>query len=315
MNIFINIPLTDDQKVRIDKATKDETVTFAWEMDDKSKKELFLKAEVAFGPIPAEWLTETDNLHWLQLDSVGIAPYIKLDWDRLGQQITVTNLRGMFGVPVSETVIGGILSLKRGFIKLFELNQQKDWQCERQKGQIETLSGSTVLILGSGDIGLNIKKRLKCFECEVTVVGKTSAEADVKSMGELNTYLEKADVVVSCLPETEQTIGLFNHRRLSLIGPEGIFVNVGRGSAVDEDALVELLQSRELGGAVIDVTRTEPLPPDHPLWDCPNTLLTQHTGGGFAKEYDRKVDVFLKNLERYRKDAALQNIVNFKRGY
>lgn len=94
-----------------------------------------------------------------------------------------------------------------------------------------------------------------------------------------------------------------------------IFVNVGRGSLVDEAALVNALCSGHLGGAVIDVTREEPLRPNHPLWEAPNTVFTQHTAGGSFDELDRKLGFFEQNLRRYRRGKALENVIDWKRGY
>jgi phosphoglycerate dehydrogenase-like enzyme len=102
---------------------------------------------------------------------------------------------------------------------------------------------------------------------------------------------------------------------LTAMKPRAIFVNIGRGAVVDEPALIEVLQQRRIGGAVIDVTHTEPLPPTHPLWTCPNTLVTQHTGGGYHDELLDKARIFLENLDRYRRGASLLNPVNLQRGY
>ena len=117
------------------------------------------------------------------------------------------------------------------------------------------------------------------------------------------------------MPETDATIGLFNAARLGLLKAGALFVNFGRGSVVDEDALAAALNSRAIGGAVIDVTLREPLPGGHPFWTAPNTILTQHTGGGTADEIDRKIDVFAENLARYRDGEPLVGIVDIERGY
>ena len=111
------------------------------------------------------------------------------------------------------------------------------------------------------------------------------------------------------------SIQLFNHARLSLLKQDALFVNVGRGSVVDEHALAQALQNRRIASAVIDVTVDEPLPHDHPFWTLPNTLLTQHSGGGTKDELDRKIDLFAENLARYREQEQLFGIVDFARGY
>ena len=100
-----------------------------------------------------------------------------------------------------------------------------------------------------------------------------------------------------------------------LLKQGAIFVNVGRGSLVDEAALVNALGSGHLGGAVIDVTIEEPIPLNHPLWDAPNTLLTQHTAGGSFDELERKLRFFEQNLGCYRRGDALENVIDWKRGF
>ena len=121
--------------------------------------------------------------------------------------------------------------------------------------------------------------------------------------------------MISCLPETEETIGILDRSRLSKLKRDALFVNVGRGSVVDENVLVDLLTNKKIGGCVLDVSGQEPLPADHPLWECPNTILTQHTGGGDENEVTGKVKLFLKNLERFNDGKELNHIVNINKGY
>ena len=112
-----------------------------------------------------------------------------------------------------------------------------------------------------------------------------------------------------------QPVGVFDAARLSRFKPTALFVNVGRGSVVAEDALAERLHAGRLAGAVIDVTVREPLPQDHPFWTCPNLILTQHSGGGTEDEIDRVIDVFAGNLARYREGKPLAGVVDFEKGY
>ena len=127
--------------------------------------------------------------------------------------------------------------------------------------------------------------------------------------------LQCADAVVCVAPGTPNTDRVFHRKRLSLLPQTAIFVNAGRGAIVDEAALNEMLREGRLAGAAVDVTIEEPLPADHPFWDCPNMILTQHTGGGTAREADRKVEVFIANFERFVSSQPLQGIANISRGY
>jgi phosphoglycerate dehydrogenase-like enzyme len=180
---------------------------------------------------------------------------------------------------------------------------------------LSTLHHRKVLIAGAGAIGLTIKQILEGFKCSVAVLGKSSGGADIYTYAEFDALLPETDIIVSCLPETEETINFFSKKRLALCKTGAVFINVGRGSVVDEQALAEALQTGHLGGSVIDVTQTEPLSDDHPFWNCPNTILTQHTGGGSDDELMQKVFIFLDNFNRYRKGEPLKNIINFEKGY
>jgi phosphoglycerate dehydrogenase-like enzyme len=108
---------------------------------------------------------------------------------------------------------------------------------------------------------------------------------------------------------------LFDRTLIAGMKRSALLANFGRGSLLDEDALADALEAGELGGAVIDVTREEPLPPGHRFWRCPNMILTQHTAGGTANEIDLKIEFFLANLERYRRGEALEGLVDPARGY
>ena len=123
------------------------------------------------------------------------------------------------------------------------------------------------------------------------------------------------DVLVNILPGTQETTGILDRRRLSLLAPTAIFVNIGRGHAVDEPALMELLREGKISGCVADVTWQEPLPADHPAWDCPRLLLTQHSAGGSMEEEQRKAQGFIQNLKRYRAAKPLEHLAAIDKGY
>ena len=318
MNVFIySEDVKETEKQIFEEALKEDELVFGWDLNDEAKaKELFLKAEVAFsGSIPGEWLTETERLHWLQLESVGFEPYQQFGKALLSKGISITNLKGFFGIPVAETVLGGILCLYRGLDNLSTLKKMKSWEKLEIRAASKILHGSQVIILGSGSIALEIKKLIQPFECKVTVFGKSLTKADIITLEDLDSNLPTADIVICCLPQTDETIGLFKTDRLTSLNSSAIFVNVGRGTVVDEEALADALRKKQLGGAVIDVTNEEPIPSEHPFWDCPNMILTQHTGGGSVDEVRGKINVFLSNFERFKNKQDLLNIVDFDKGY
>ena len=318
MNIFIySEDVHEKEKKIFNEALKDDKLIFGWDLYDETKaKALFLQADVVFsGSIPGEWLNAADHLQWLQLESVGFEPYQPFSKVALKKGISITNLKGFFGIPVAETVLGGILSLYRGLDNLISLRKMKSWEKLKVRAESKILHGSKIMILGSGSIALEIKKLLQAFECKITVYGKRLEKADIMSLQELDNRLPFVDIVICCLPQTSETVGLFKKDRLSILKSEAVFVNVGRGTVVNEEALAEALTKKRLGGAVIDVTDEEPIPSDHPFWKCPNMVLTQHTGGGSIDEVEGKINVFLSNLKRLKNKENLINIVDFDKGY
>ncbi len=273
----------------------------------------FQAAEVAFGNVAPAWIANAPALRWLQLAAVGIDAYRGLDWDTLGDRLVCTNLRGVFSEPVAETCLAGILALYRGLDRLIPCQADRTWQKLALRPTLRLLHGSRVVLIGAGTIAQRLHALLAPFGCSITVFGQRSGH--IHTLADLDAALADADIVCASLPETDKTRGLFDAARLGRLKPGAVFANVGRGSVVDEAALVEALRSGALSGAVLDVTQQEPLPPDHPLWTTPNTILTQHTGGGSADENTRITDFFAANLARYRRGEALLNVVDWRRGY
>jgi glyoxylate/hydroxypyruvate reductase len=167
-------------------------------------------------------------------------------------------------------------------------------------------------VLGHGSIGQRMRKLLEAYECTVQSFARTTPGAELRDLESLREALAQAEVVVCCLPKSPGTIGLISREVLAQISPSAVFVNIGRGAVVDEAAMIEMLNEGRLAGAVLDVTQQEPLLPDHPLWQCPNTILTHHTGGGYPDEYNAKARFFLENLKRYREGEALNNVITLK---
>ncbi|MBC7892964.1 MAG: D-2-hydroxyacid dehydrogenase, partial [Sphingobacteriaceae bacterium] len=175
------------------------------------------------------------------------------------------------------------------------------------------LRGKRVVILGAGGIGRAVRQMLGGFECRVQTLARTAPEAELHSVEDLKAVLPDTELVVNCLPGTAK--GFFTAEFIDAMQPGSVFANVGRGSTVDETALVAALQRGHLGGAVLDVTATEPLPADHSLWAMPNVILTQHTAGGQRGEDEGKIQFFVKNFSRFLRGEPLENSVDLGKGY
>lgn len=273
----------------------------------------FAGSQIAFGNVPADWLTGPNSLEWLQLESIGFEYYQSVA-DRTGR-IMVTNLKGMFDRPAAETALAGLLALARGLDKLLPAQREQRWMELEVRPQTWLLHGRSVLLLGLGSIGRRMKRLLEALDCKVVTFARTNTEATLHAIGDLPDAFEAADIVVCCLPRTPATVGLVDARLLSRLRPHAVFVNIGRGAVVDEPALVNLLAQERIGGAVLDVTHREPLPDAHPLWICPRTILTQHTGGGYRDELLDKARFFVANLRRLERGEPLLNRIDLAKGY
>ncbi len=312
MIIYVDTPFKKEHKKILLAGAQDEFI-FKDELQDERKQLVALKkADVILGnPRPASLLTQASNLKWMQLYSTGFEYYRDVETNAV-----VTNMQDYYSEPTAETVIAGILSLYRGTDAFSLLKNEKKWVGYPMRNDLEVLPNKNVIILGAGNIGKRIAKILQAFDCIVTFYGRTSPLAKIKTTGDLENSLPEADIVIACLPGTEETKGLFTGKMINRMKSTALFCNVGRGNLVaDENDLIAALMNRKIGGVVLDVTADEPLPADHPLWDCPNTILTQHSGGGSNTEYDGIAKLFLENLNAYKMGKPLKNEVKFNRGY
>lgn len=296
----MQIELTADQQSRLASSIGDARITHGAAIGG---------AEIVFGNPEPDEIATAEQLRWVQLESVGFGEYLELDWENLKNEVTLTNLAGFFADPVAESALAGILALARGIDRLAVLQERREWVGDPLRTELRLIGGSRVTLLGRGSINRRLAELLGPFGAKVTLLGRDTAS------DRLDRELRVTDIFVAAVPDTPETRGLMDAGRIGNLPPSAVFVNLGRGSLVDEPALVKALASGQLAGAVLDVTENEPLAPDDPLWACPNTILTQHTGGGAEDEIDRKIDHFLANLARFRRGELLDGVVDMKRGY
>ncbi|WP_282608575.1 D-2-hydroxyacid dehydrogenase [Pelagibius sp. Alg239-R121] len=310
MEIFVSLDLNDRQAIRLREIAGEDKLHLHGCFDEGAPIEpSFRQCEVVLGNPPADWIAQAPALRWVQLESVGFGEYTDLNWHELGDRVTMTNLAGFFTEPVAESILAGILALYRGIDRLVCLQRDKDWQGDALRTELRTLKGAAVVLFGYGTISRRLAELLRPFDCELIPIGREwEREA-------IDTALATADVIVSTVPDTAATRGAFSRERLAGLKDTALFINFGRGSVVDEEALADALTAGSLGGAVVDVTLSEPLPDGHRFWTCPNMILTQHSGGGTADEIDRKLEVFSQKLERYRRGDQPAGTVDFLRGY
>lgn len=288
-------------------------------MTREERLPLLQDAEIIFGQPGIREVQKCPDLRWIQTSWAGNDVYTMREG--FPQHVKVTNGRGAFQVVIPEYVMSVLLSLGR-CLKTYILQQQEGrWN---PLGTEFLLYGKRVLILGAGDIGTGVAKRLKAFG--TTVIGMRRTERNypdcfdgmVTTEG-LDAELAKADVVIGCLPGTKETVGLLDERRLRLMKENALLINVGRGNLIDTEALVRVLKEGHLGGAALDVVTPEPLPAEHPLWKMENVILTPHIAGmsfGYSKDTENRImNICCQNLERYLDGRELLNQVNFETGY
>lgn len=303
-NIFIHPSIPHAEKERIIEALPGSDVFFSEDYSANVAREKFLRCTVVFGNPPLEWVEESEYLDWVQLESAGLDPFQEVIASR---KIKFSNLKDFFSQPVAETTLAGILTLYRNIHLLIDAQKERNWAKDDIRSACETVKGKKILILGPGSIGRMIGKLLSPMGGDIHYFGSRKDFAD--SLGQLDAHLSSTDILIGSLPESAATIGLLNEHRLGLLPQQAILVNVGRGSLIDETALIHLLKENKLRGAYLDVTVQEPVPPESELWEVPNLVLGQHAAGGMPEELSRKIDFFLENYANYKKGAP-ENIVS-----
>lgn len=267
-------------------------------------------AEIIFGFPGKELVESAQRLRWIQLASAGADRLINTRPD-----IILTNASGTFGIPIAEWVLGAMVTLSRHLHIYRDRQKQARWEGMPAAKEIH---GSTVGILGLGDIGQEVAKRAKAMGARVIGSRRTAAPAPegVDALMPVDDMLPQVDFLVMALPGTAETQRIMSAERLRLMKPGSFFLNVGRGTSVDEPALIEVLRSGHLAGAALDVTAVEPLPADSPLWQMEQVLITPHCSGrSLEANADRRIVIFLDNLKRYMSGQPLRNVVDRAAGY
>ena len=274
--------------------------------------------EVLFGYVPTSLLPKAKSLRWLCAASAGVDHLLDgALWPR--PDCLLSNSSGAYGPTISEHILMVLLMLLRRMPEYETDLRDRRWTFYTP---IRSITGSHIVMLGTGDIGSHTARRLKALGASVTGVCRSGKSAEpafdaVLPIGELDSVLPRADALIMALPATRETAGILSRERIALLPPTAYVVNVGRGSAVDQDALAGALQSRRLAGASLDVTVPEPLPAGHPLWTCPNTIITPHISGNMSLGLtcDLDVDMFCRDLERYAAGEPLLHLVDRSLGY
>lgn len=317
INVVVLAPFKKNHMERLQAAAGPQaTITQAHRLrDSEALSQLLKDADAIIGEPDPAVLADAPRLKWMQITWAGTDRYTRED-AAFPSEVRLTNVAGAaYGHIISQYVVAQILSLAQNLPAYVRQQEKPAW---RYAGPVMTLDGAQALIFGAGDLGASTARRLTSFNVTCTGVCRdTSRHRDgfhhLVTLDQAEELLGTSDVVVCCLPHTEQTAGYLDERRLGLMKEGSILVNVGRGSFVDCDALARRLVKGMLRGAALDVTNPEPLPPEHPLWREPRCVITPHVAGRAFGSCDATEDIICdiacENLRRFIAGEPLTHVV------
>ncbi len=333
---FTEATFTPEEWARIEAAAPDMRIVRTRE---RAEIETILdEIVIAAGGLPHDLIPQATNLRWLQQWGAG-ADWLLRHPEVAELDFVLTNASGIHAIPISEHIFAMLLAFGRRLPDALRAQDEGVWignywqrvhGTSIQPGQkylatidkqdVFELAGKTMLIAGVGAIGERTALVAQAFGMHVVGV-RRNPQDDVPGVDELVApdqllaTLPAADVVINALPLTGETQHLFGAAAFAAMRPDAVYINIGRGGTTDEVALVAALEAGAIAWAGLDVFETEPLPTDSPLWKMPNVIITSHYSG-LTPEYDRRaLEIFLDNLDRYRRGQPLRNVVDKRLGY
>ncbi|MBA2692599.1 MAG: D-2-hydroxyacid dehydrogenase [Rubrobacter sp.] len=255
-----------------------------------------------------------DELRWVHVAGAGVDAALFPELVESG--VVVTNSRGVFDRSIAEYVVGTMLVFEKDLLRTLTLQRRKEWR-HRESGM---LSGKTLLVVGAGPIGRMISTLAKNLGMKPSAVARTAKPEDpdferVFAHEELDAALPHADYVVIAAPLTDETRDMFGAEQFGRMKSEARLINIGRGKIVDEAALTAALREKKISGAALDVFREEPLPPESPLWEMDEVIISPHMSGDFVGWTNALGELIAENFRRWSEGEELFNIVDKERGY
>lgn len=311
-NILVTAPVTEQHKAMLKKAAPDAEFVYT------SRAEVMAgqieKADIIFGNVPPALIGSAKKLKLLQLFTAGTDGYLPT----LPAGCALTNTTGAFGLAISEHLLAMLFMLMK------RLHQYRDNQLKHEwldRGTVASVDGATVVVLGLGDIGGEFARKCKALGAyTIGVRRKDTVKPDYLDelvlTDALDTVLPRADVLAMALPGTPETVRILNRERIALLPDGAIVLNIGRGTAIDQEALADAIEKRGLR-AGLDVTDPEPLPSESRLWGLENCIITPHVSGFFhlAATHDNMVKIACENISRQIAGKPLINLINLQTGY
>lgn len=277
-------------------------------------------ADAVIGFCTPEVLAAGRRLRWIQVLSAGVERCVGIP-GFAERGIVLTNMQKVAGPVMAEHVIGLMLALTRGLATYLPLQAKGEWSRDAvPESRMWQVEGRTLLVVGLGGIGTEVARRAQALGMKVIAIRSSGRHgppfvAEVGLPAELHAFAARADVIVNALPLTPETRGVFDRRLFDAAKRGALFINVGRGASVVTDDLLAALRDGRIGGAGLDVTDPEPLPPDHPLWRAPNTIITPHVSAATDAGDEARWLVARENLRRFAAGGKLLSEVDLARGY
>ena len=317
MKIVINAgqnEVTDAQLLRIKSVSEENRVEIARSREEQLKKSV--EAEVILGVFNREIFEQCDRLLWVQTFGAGVDPVLFEEFVR--SPVILTSAKGTVGTHLADHAWALLLGLLRGVGRSV---REKTWKNALSiRSETWELGGKTLGIVGLGGTGLEVAQRAQGFGMTSIAIEPEEVEfpsfiQDIWKPDRFYEFLERCDVIVICAPLTNQTRGMFDKEAFRRMKPHAILINVTRGLIIDEQALLDALEQKLIGGVGLDVTPVEPLYSDSPLWGMSNVIITPHVAGGSPLRMDRTVDLFCENLRRFTAGNTLFAQIDKEKGY
>ncbi len=315
---FRHVPFTPQQAGALDALARNAGYETVWYADGSAPTvEGLADCEVLMGYFPPDLIGRLPALKWVQTPAAGVEKLCGDIYQDPG--VILTNCSGAFGVAISEYMLTGLLMVMRHMPAYMNNQRSHIWQT---MGLCRSICGSTITVVGMGDIGSKFAARAKALGAHVRGVRRRpqgSAEHfdEVFASDCLIDAVRGVDAVVMCLPGTKETTKMLSAEVIAAMGPQTIVVNCGRGYTIDQDALTRALREKHIAAAVLDVAAVEPIPADDPLWDMENVILTPHISGHDDDPINAAsiYEIFKENLTRYLAGKPLTHTVDRTRGY
>lgn len=324
MQVVVGTQLNAEDEARLRSTFSDITFHF---VENAEVGQAVGACEVLFAHISNTVLENAPHLKWVQLRSAGVnnMPFAELK----RRSILLTNASGAHGVPIAENFLSLMLAFSNRLPTLLDAQCRHEWVASKvrddrnfqpEKGHRFEIEGQTLLVVGLGDLGATLARKAAALDMRVIGIRSRALPpppgvSAVFTHDRLHDALAQADHVALCLPLTPETTDYLGEPELRAMKKTAYLYNAGRGKSIAKEPLLRALHEGWIAGAGLDVTDPEPLPPDDPLWDAPNTILTQHTSGGSPLNSRRCTDIFLDNLRRYQAGEPLHNLVDLDRQY